>query len=61
MSENLNRRHFLGASLATSAALLARSARSDEPAANDRLVVGIMGTGGRGTEQHAQADQPGHP
>ena len=53
MSEQVNRRYFLGASLATSAALLAKSARADQPAASDKLIVGIMGTGGRGTE-HAK-------
>ncbi len=60
MSEPVNRRHFLGASLAGSAALLAKTARADQPAASDKLVVGIMGTGGRGTE-HAKtfASLPG--
>ncbi|MFL5338884.1 MAG: Gfo/Idh/MocA family protein [Gemmataceae bacterium] len=60
MTEHLNRRYFMGASLAASAALLAKSAPADEPAANDKLVVGVMGTGGRGTE-HAKsfAQQPG--
>src|SRR4051794_21308077 len=47
MTEHPNRRHFLGAGLATGAALLASSARADGPA--DHLTVGVMGTGGRGT------------
>jgi predicted dehydrogenase len=47
MTEQPNRRHFLGAGLATGAALLSASARADGPA--DQLTVGIMGTGSRGT------------
>src|SRR5260370_20885042 len=45
MSLPINRRHFLGASAAGVALGLAGSAS----AASNRLVVGIMGTGGRGT------------
>ena len=44
MSESPNRRTFLGAALAGAA--VATTARA---AANDKLVVGVMGTGGRGT------------
>jgi predicted dehydrogenase len=48
---SLNRRIFLGSAGLSSVALAARSA---EPAAADRLVVAIMGTGGRGTA-HAKS------
>jgi predicted dehydrogenase len=45
----IHRRHFLGATAA--AGLAAASAAAGQPGsgANNRLVVGIMGTGGRGT------------
>ncbi len=45
MSTNFNRRHFLGASAAGGLALTSRA--DDQP--NQKLLVGIMGTGGRGT------------
>ncbi len=44
MPHSPNRRTFLGAALVTAAAAPRLSA-----AANDKLVVGVMGTGGRGT------------
>jgi predicted dehydrogenase len=47
MNEGINRRHFLGAALASGVALGVSAA--DKESANDRLLVGMMGTGGRGT------------
>jgi predicted dehydrogenase len=47
MSSPLNRRTFLGAAAAAGATLAA--GRAEEPSANDKIVVAIMGTGGRGT------------
>lgn len=55
MADHPTRRTFLGAAAATGAALAAGSpAAADAPAeapaaANNRLVVGVMGTGGRGS------------
>src|SRR5438067_729423 len=52
MTDTINRRHFLGATAAAGvAASLAGSAQAgtQNGGANNRLVVGIMGTGGRGT------------
>jgi predicted dehydrogenase len=47
---NLDRRGFLALSAATGVALhVGQSAIAAAPGANDRLVVGVMGTGGRGT------------
>ena len=58
MSTPLTRRTFLGAAAATGFSLSAAS--SAEPAAEDKLVVGIMGTGGRGLDHCKQfARQPG--
>jgi len=58
MTESLTRRTFLGA--AAGAALTVAATRADQPSANSALRVGVMGTGGRGTE-HARlfAEQPG--
>src|SRR5438128_4152043 len=55
MSETIHRRHFLAAAASTGVAWGLSPAAS----AQDKLVVGIMGTGGRGTE-HARnfAKQP---
>lgn len=47
MNESIDRRHFLGTALASSVALGVSAADKESP--NDHLVVGIMGTGGRGT------------
>jgi predicted dehydrogenase len=47
MSESINRRHFLGATAATGLALAGQTASGQ--AAPDKIVVGVMGTGGRGT------------
>jgi predicted dehydrogenase len=49
MSEKLNRRHFLGAA-ASGVAWGVSTAASVQ----DKLVVGVMGTGGRGTEHARQ-------
>src|SRR5688500_4460445 len=46
MSESMNRRYFLGTAAGTGLALAGRSAAADEAA--NKVVVGIMGTGGRG-------------
>jgi predicted dehydrogenase len=48
MVQEINRRHFLGAAAATAASGMAASVASAGDA-NSRLIVGIMGTGGRGT------------
>jgi predicted dehydrogenase len=55
MSESIHRRTFLGSAatgLALGTGTLLHAA--DGPAADKRLVVGVMGTGGRGTE-HARS------
>ncbi|MCI0378943.1 MAG: twin-arginine translocation signal domain-containing protein, partial [Gemmataceae bacterium] len=47
MSNNVNRRHFLMGAAATGAALgLPSTAKSQDTL--DKLIVGVMGTGGRG-------------
>ena len=48
MSTNISRRHFLAASAATGLALSA-SASQENQAGNQKLIVGVIGTGGRGT------------
>src|SRR5947209_6727315 len=52
MSEPIDRRQFLGTAAAGAALGLAGQATAQDRAAgaNSRLVVGVMGTGGRGTE-----------
>jgi predicted dehydrogenase len=58
VSSRLNRRTFLGATAATSLSLTTSSAA--EPPASDRLVVGVMGVGGRGAGLAVTfAKQPG--
>jgi predicted dehydrogenase len=58
MSSSINRRTFLGAAAATGIGLSAATAA--DPPAGDKLVVGIMGTGGRGTSLATTfAKQPG--
>jgi predicted dehydrogenase len=56
MTGSMDRRHFLGAAASTGLALAAARAAD----ANNKVVVAIMGTGGRGTE-HARTfeQQPG--
>jgi predicted dehydrogenase len=56
MTGSMDRRHFLGAAASTGLALAAARAAD----ANNKVVVAIMGTGGRGTE-HARTfeRQPG--
>jgi predicted dehydrogenase len=50
MAEQVSRRYFLGAAAAGGAALgLAADNAATAGEANNRLVVGVMGTGGRGT------------
>jgi predicted dehydrogenase len=51
MLENLDRRTFLGATAVTGASLIMADASSAAAVqgANNRIVVGVMGTGGRGT------------
>jgi predicted dehydrogenase len=50
--QKLNRRHFIGktalATLATGAFPYIRSARADEPGANDKIRLGVIGCGGQG-------------
>lgn len=48
MTQSINRRHFLSAALASGVALSLHAA-DPQPTAADHLVVGVMGTGGRGT------------
>jgi len=48
----MNRRHFLGATAAAGVALGAvgqTQAAPQNPGANDKLLIGVIGTGGRGT------------
>jgi len=61
MTQQLNRRQFVGSAAAgLTLAALSNTVHSDEPSANDRLIVGVMGTGGRGTElSKTFAKQPG--
>jgi predicted dehydrogenase len=49
MSTDINRRHFLGAASLAGVAALADPIAAQDAGANNRLVVGVMGTGGRGT------------
>jgi predicted dehydrogenase len=50
MSEPIDRRHFLQTAATTGVALgLAAQSGVSAAGANDKLVVGVMGTGGRGT------------
>ncbi len=49
MSDHMHRRHFLSASAGAGVALAASSAIA-APGPNEKLIVGVMGTGGRGTE-----------
>jgi predicted dehydrogenase len=53
MSTALNRRHFLGAAAAAGVGLGLTAARNVLGANEKKLVVAVMGTGGRGTE-HAK-------
>src|SRR6516164_5612171 len=47
MTEAINRRHFLGAASSSLALGLSTGVANTGP---DKLIVGVMGTGGRGTE-----------
>src|SRR5262245_26494308 len=50
MPKHTNRRTFLQLSLASGAALAVPAlARSADASPNNKIVVGVMGTGGRGT------------
>jgi predicted dehydrogenase len=58
MSSSMNRRTFLGATAAAGLAL--RTGTAAEPAASEKIVVAIVGTGGRGTGHATSfAKQPG--
>src|SRR5262249_32920743 len=52
MSESIDRRRFLQAAATTSLALglASQTSKAEGPAGNEKLVVGVMGMGGRGTE-----------
>jgi predicted dehydrogenase len=54
MSNSIHRRHFLGAAAAAGVGLGLNAATNVLGANEKKLVVGIMGTGGRGTE-HAKS------
>ncbi len=54
MSQAINRRYFLAASTTATLGVAAQVARAAEPGANSKIVVGVLGTGDRGT-QHARA------
>src|SRR5580704_973188 len=49
MSATVNRRHFLAASAASGLALAGSAAAQENQGANQKLLIGVMGTGGRGT------------
>lgn len=49
MLESVNRRHFLMGAAAAGVALAGTASAQENQGANNRIVVGIMGTGGRGT------------
>src|ERR1700730_6809978 len=49
MPYTVNRRHFLAASAASGLALAKVAAAQENQGANQKLLVGVMGTGGRGT------------
>ncbi len=50
MAEGIDRRHFLGAAVAAGVALEAGQAQAAPgPGANEKIIVAVMGTGGRGT------------
>jgi predicted dehydrogenase len=58
MSESLTRRHFLGAAAATTLAVSASRAAEESPL--NKIVIGVMGTGGRGSQlSKAFAQLPG--
>jgi len=59
MSSSINRRTFLGAAAATGLSVsLSRAA--DNPAASEKIVVAVLGTGGRGSGMaRTYAQQPG--
>src|SRR5437868_3210991 len=50
MSDSMNRRHFLAVGAATGLALAGTAAAQENEGANQKLLIGVMGTGGRGTE-----------
>src|SRR5262249_13192814 len=56
MSSFINRRHFLGA--ASGLALAQAAAVAVDEAPNQKLLVGVMGTGGRGTGLAAAFQRP---
>ncbi len=57
MTAELTRRHFLGATAAAGMGALAEPAAAQGTGANNRLIVGIMGTGGRGAGLAATLQQ----
>ena len=60
MSDTINRRHFLAASAATGLTLTGAASAQENQGANQKLLVGVMGTGGRGTGlASAFQQQPG--
>jgi len=60
MSNAINRRHFLAASAATGLALTEAAATQQNDQANQKLLVGVMGTGSRGAGlASAFQQQPG--
>src|ERR1700726_3425085 len=60
MSDTIDRRHFLAAGAATGLALTGVAGAQDNQGANQKLLVGVVGTGGRGTGlASAFQQQPG--
>ncbi len=60
MSNSINRRHFLAAGAATGLALTGGAITQENQGANQKLLVGVVGTGGRGTGlASAFQQQPG--
>jgi predicted dehydrogenase len=50
MSTSINRRHFLAATATTTFSLASAAASQNNQSPSQRLVVGVVGTGSRGTE-----------
>ena len=49
MTRSIDRRRFLGTAAATTGAMAMGMAPGKKRGANETVIVGVMGTGGRGT------------